>query len=111
MARLPAFFTFASMLKYTKSYLSKLEDLVTEGGYLVRYERGNFKSGYCILKDHKMVLINNFLPLEGRVNCMFELAKLLPLDESALTDKSTKLFHDIRSPKLPAPEISFEKVD
>jgi hypothetical protein len=58
-----------------------------------------------------MVLINNFLPLEGRVNCMFELVKLLQLDESGLTDKSMKIFHDIRSPKLPAPEISFEKVD
>jgi len=99
------------MLKYTKAYLSKLEDLVTEGGYNLRYERGNFKSGYCILNDHKMVLINNFLTLEGRVNCIFELVKKLPLDESTLKDKSSKLFQEIRSPKPQAPEISFEKVD
>lgn len=85
------------MIKYTKSYLSKLEDLVSEGGYIVRYERGNFKSGYCILKDSKMVLINNFLPLEGRINCMLDLARILVLDEEKLSDKSRKLYKDLRA--------------
>jgi len=97
------------MLKYTKAHLSKLEDLITEGGYTVRYERGNFKSGYCILKDTKMVLINNFLPLEDRVNCIFELIKLLPLDEKSLTDKSLKLLQNVRVNPENQPELSFEK--
>jgi hypothetical protein len=101
--------TFAVMLKYTKSYLTKLEDLVVEGGYLIRYERGSFKSGFCILKDHKMVLINNFLPLEGRVNCILELAGILQLDESKLSAKSQKLLHEIRIPETKQTEISFEQ--
>ncbi len=97
------------MVKYTKAFLSKLEDLVAEGGYIVRYERGNFKSGYCILKDNKMVLINNFLPLEGRVNCMFELARVLPLETELLSAKSLRLLHEIRTPQQALTEISFEK--
>lgn len=72
--------------------MSKLEDLINEGGFLVRYEKGNFKSGYCVLKENKLVLVNNFLPLEGRINILIELVKNLPLEQNFLSDKSSKLF-------------------
>jgi hypothetical protein len=94
------------MVKYTKGYLSKLEDLVSEGGYIVRYERGNFKSGYCILKDSKIVLINNFLPLEGRINCMLDLARMLDLADEKLSDKSRKLRKELSSEPVPADQTS-----
>lgn len=100
------------MARLTKGYLSKLEDLVSEGGFVVRYERGNFKSGYCILKENRLVLINNFLPLDGRINTMMELALNLELEEGKLSDKSRKLLAEIRAEKAPLPpEISFEKTE
>lgn len=92
-------------VKAGKAYLSRLEDIIAEGGYVVRYERGNFRSGYCILKETRMVLINNFLPLDGRISTMTELVRLLPLQEGGLTDRSRKLFHEIRQP---LPVISFD---
>ena len=95
------------MLKPNKGYLSKLEDVVSEGGFIVRYERGNFKSGYCVLKDTKIVLINNFLPVEGRVNCLLELATILPLDLDQLSEKSKKIFIQIKNSKIDLPEIEF----
>jgi len=97
------------MARLTKGYLSKLEDLVSEGGFMVRYERGNFKSGYCILKENRLVLINNFLPLDGRINTMMDLALHLELEEEKLSDKSRKLLNEIRLEKAPVqPEIPFE---
>jgi hypothetical protein len=87
------------MARLTKGYLSKLEDLVSEGGYIVRYERGNFKSGYCVLKENRLVLINNFLPLDGRINTMMELAVNLELQEAKLSDKSRRLLTEIRAEK------------
>ena len=84
------------MVKFTKGYLTKLEDIVSEGGYIVRYERGNFKSGFCILKETRLVLINNFLPLEGRIQCMLDLVVQLELDEESMTEKSRKLRAEIR---------------
>lgn len=95
------------MVKHNKAYLSKLEDLISEGGYMVRYERGNFKSGYCVLKDNKLVLVNNFLPVDGRVNCLLELAHILPLDEENLSEKSRKLWLQLKNPKTNQPEIDF----
>lgn len=96
------------MVKYTKGYLSRLEDLVTESGYFVRYERGNFKSGYCVLKESQLILINNFLPLEGRVNCMLELVAALPVNASLLSEKSLKLYRQLMH-KEAEPEISFSQ--
>jgi hypothetical protein len=97
------------MARLTKGYLSKLEDLVSEGGYIVRYERGNFKSGYCILKENRLVLINNFLPLDGRINTMMELAVNLELEEEQLSEKSRKLLSEIRLQKVPVQaEIPFQ---
>ena len=84
------------MVKFTKGYLTKLEDIVSEGGYIVRYERGNFKSGFCILKETRLVLINNFLPLEGRIQCLLDLVVQLELDEESMTEKSKKLRAEIR---------------
>jgi DNA-binding MarR family transcriptional regulator len=79
------------MLKYTKSLLSKIEDVLLESGYVVRYEKGKFKSGYCILKDSKLVMVNTFLPLEGRINAMIEVLKLIQIDPDKLSDASKKL--------------------
>lgn len=88
------------MLKYSKAFLSRLEDLVSESGYIVRYEKGHFKSGYCVLKESKLVLINTFLTLEGRVNCLAELIGILEITNETLTDKSKKLFLEVKEFQL-----------
>ncbi len=52
-------------MKYTQNTLDKLEELISEINYVVRYERGTFQSGYCILEQKKVVVLNKFLQLEG----------------------------------------------
>jgi len=51
------------VVKYTKNFLDKLENLFASSSYHLRYEKGNFKSGYCLLKETKVVIItiNTFL--------------------------------------------------
>ena len=41
-------------MKYNQSALKKLENILDESGYVVRYERGSFQSGYCILEEKKV---------------------------------------------------------
>jgi len=48
-------------LKYNQTTLNKLEKILEESGYIVRYERGSFQSGYCILEHKKVVVLNKFL--------------------------------------------------
>ena len=42
--------------------LKELEDLTRQLQIEVRYEKGDFEGGYCILKDKKILVINKRLP-------------------------------------------------
>jgi hypothetical protein len=84
-------------MKYTQHNLDKLERVLEELEYVVRYERGNFQSGYCILEQKKVVVLNKFLQLEGRINTMMDLIPKLVTDSTLLTSESRKLYEDILS--------------
>ena len=82
-------------MKYTQTTLDKIEKVIEEAGYIVRYERGSFQSGFCILEDRKVVVLNKFLQLEGRINTLIDLIPQLKIDAEALTPDSRKWFNDI----------------
>lgn len=82
-------------MKITQSTLNKLEDLVNESGYIVRYERGTFQSGWCLLEDKKIIVLNKFLDVEGRINTLTELIPQLQIDFDKLTHESQKLYDSI----------------
>ena len=79
-------------MKYTQTTIDKLETVVEEAGYVLRYERGTFQSGYCILEERKVVVLNKFLQLEGRINTMLDLIPQLGIDIESLTEESKKLY-------------------
>ena len=84
-------------MKYTQSTLDKLEAIPDEAGYVLRYERGTFQSGYCILEDRKVVVLNKFLQTEGRINTLIDLIPQLNINPETLTEESRKLFAEIIS--------------
>jgi hypothetical protein len=63
------------MIKYTHQFLTKLEDLIAESDYILRYEKGNFKSGHCLLKEQKIMIINKFFTVEGKINALLDILK------------------------------------
>ncbi len=83
------------MIKYTNQFLAKLEDLVAESDYILRYEKGNFKSGYCLLKEQKIMIVNKFFTTEGKINALLDILKNLELDTSRFTEKSLKLYEEL----------------
>lgn len=85
----------ATMIKYTIQFLTKLEDLIAESDYTLRYEKGNFKSGYCVLKDQKIIIVNKFYPTEGKINAMLDILKNVQLDSTRFTEKSIKLYEEL----------------
>lgn len=84
-------------MKYTQSTLDKLEEIPKETGYVLRYERGSFQSGYCILEERKVVVLNKFLPTEGRINTLIDLIPQLEINAEELTEESKKLYTEIIS--------------
>ncbi|HOZ97070.1 MAG TPA: hypothetical protein PKY86_04735 [Niabella sp.] len=83
------------MVKYTQNTLDKLEAIPEQCGYILRYERGTFQSGYCILDHKKVVVLNKFLQLEGRINALVEMIPLLKIEVEKLEEPQKKLFAEI----------------
>jgi hypothetical protein len=81
-------------IRYNAPTLTKLEKMVEEAGYVLRYERGTFQSGYCILESRKVVVLNKFLQTEGRINTLIDLLPSLQVDPLALTPESRKLYEE-----------------
>ncbi|MES1214475.1 MAG: hypothetical protein ABUT20_03075 [Bacteroidota bacterium] len=84
-------------MKYTQTSLDKLEAIPEQAGYVLRYERGTFQSGYCILEERKVVVLNKFLQIEGRINTLIDLIPQLDIDTELLSDESKKMYMDIIS--------------
>ncbi len=82
--------------KYTANTLKKLEQLFDEARYIVRYEKGNFNSGYCILEDKRIVVINKFLNAEGRINALVEILPSIKVNEQELSGEMQKWYKQIR---------------
>lgn len=81
--------------KYSKSLLNKLEDVFAESEYMLRYEKGSFKSGYCILKETQIVIVNKYYSLEGKINCLIDILRELDIDLAGLSDKNKKFYSEI----------------
>ena len=82
-------------MKYTQSTLDKLEAIPEQAGYVLRYERGTFQSGYCILESKKVVVLNKFLQTEGRINTLMDLIPQLDIDTDLLTEETKKLYMEV----------------
>ncbi len=82
-------------IKYTPQFLSKLEELFSISGYILRYEKGNFKAGYCLLKDTKVAIINKYFTTEGKINCLIEMLRSIQIDTDSFSEKNKKLYQEL----------------
>lgn len=78
-------------MRYTQTTLKKLEELFGELDYAVRYEKGSFQSGYCIVESRKIVVVNKFFDTEARINCLLDILSKMEFDPETLSEKSREL--------------------
>jgi hypothetical protein len=82
-------------MKYIQATSDKIEKILSEAGYIVRYERGNFQSGYCILEERKVVVLNKFLQMEGRINTLIDIIPLLNIQPDLLAPETKKTYEEV----------------
>lgn len=82
-------------IKYTPHFLRKLEDIFSESDYTLRYEKGHFKSGYCLLNDTRIAIVNKYYTLEGKINSLIDILRLIDIDPEQLNDKNRKFLIDL----------------
>lgn len=92
-------------LKITPNTLKKLEQLFEEARYIIRFEKGTFNSGYCILEEKRVVVINKFLNIEGRINALTEILPSITVIDEELSTESLKFYKQLmgEAPGNPVP--------
>ncbi len=84
-------------IKYTPGVLKRLEELFEEIGFRIRYEKGNFQSGYCIFQEKRIAIINKFLNIEGRINTLLDILPGIEVEEDKLSTEGRQYYKAIIS--------------
>lgn len=90
-------------LPFTQHSLNKLEALLKDLGFRVRYEKGNFRTGACVLQNGRVVVVNKFLDLEGRISSLIEVLNESLIDSfqpGQLDEKQKELLLNIKQKTL-----------
>ena len=84
------------MIKYNTHTLRKLNSLFQDLLYEVRYEKGNFNSGYCIVESQNIIIINKFYDTEGKINALLDILSNISVDTDLLSAPSVKFYKVIK---------------
>ena len=87
-------------ISVTNHTLEKLELLLTTIGYKVRYEKGNFKTGACVLENSRVVVVNKFSNLESKIQGLADLIGTLEVQDQLLDDKQKQLLNQLKQTTL-----------
>ncbi|MGO1244285.1 MAG: hypothetical protein ACTJHT_13670 [Sphingobacterium sp.] len=84
------------MIAFTQHNLGKIEDLFSDLGYRVRYEKGSFRTGACVLQNTKVIVVNRFSNLEIRIQSLIQLLLEMVIDVSQLEDKKKEFYKSLK---------------
>jgi hypothetical protein len=85
--------------KEFEDILKDLKALAAELGATVRFEKGDFKGGYCLLKDSKVIVINKLANLQRKVMILSAALKELGIDQIYLTPKLREIIDEMNEEK------------
>ena len=85
--------------KEFEEIIQELKGLASQLGAEVRFEKGNFKGGYCILKDSKVIVINKFTNFQRKVMILSMALKELGVDEIYLTPRLREIIDEMAETK------------
>jgi hypothetical protein len=92
-----------------KQMLAELEDVASRLGYKVRYEKGNFEGGYCLLRDSKLLVVNSRNEIERRIIIVAKSLKLIGIDDLFVKPGVREIIERESSRKLTGEEVTEEQ--
>jgi hypothetical protein len=91
-----------------KQMLTELEEVAERLGFKVRYEKGNFAGGYCILKESKLLVINSRNEIERRIIILSKSLKEIGIDEIFVKPNVREIIDKESKRKLSNAEVEAE---
>lgn len=87
-------------LKISQSTLDKIEELFKAQQYKIRYEKGNFKPGSCLILEAKVVVVNKFATMDVKIAALAEIIQQIEIDETLFNELQLKFYQSIISLKV-----------
>lgn len=81
--------------KEFEEIIQDLKAIASQLGAEVRFEKGDFKGGYCILKENKVIVINKMANLQRKVMILSAALKELGVDEIYLTPRMREIIDEM----------------
>ena len=81
--------------KEFEEIIQDLKKLALQMGAEVRFEKGDFKGGYCILKDSKVIVVNKMASLQRKIMILSMALKELGIDKIYLTPKIREIIDEM----------------
>lgn len=83
--------------KELEEVVEELKALAKQLGAEVRFEKGDFKGGYCILKDSKVVVLNKMTNLQKKIIIISQALKELGIDDLYLPPRIREIIDEMSS--------------
>lgn len=81
--------------KEFEEILQELKSVADQLGASVRFEKGDFKGGYCIIHDKKVIVINKMTNLQRKVMILSTALKELGVDEIYLSPRVREVIEEM----------------
>ena len=81
--------------KLTKQFQKKIELLLESQDYKIRFEKGNFKSGYCIIREKKVIIINKYFTTEGKITALIEIIESINISPKKCSKENLNTLNKI----------------
>jgi hypothetical protein len=81
--------------KEFETILQDLKSLANQMGATVRFERGDFKGGYCILKESKVIVINKLSSTQRKVMTLSAALNELGIDSVYMPPRLREIIEEM----------------
>lgn len=81
--------------KEFESILQDLKQIANYMGAKVRFEKGDFKGGYCIIKEDKIIVINKLSSLQNKVIILTTALKELGVEDIFMPPKLREIIEEL----------------
>lgn len=85
--------------KEFEDVIEELKALAAQLGATIRFEKGDFKGGYCLLKDSKVIVINKLANTQRKAIILSEALKDLGVEQIYLTPRIREIIEQMYEEK------------
>lgn len=79
------------MVAKQKKKILQLKDVFETLGYKLRFEKGHFNAGLCVVHDKKVIVINKFFDEETQLQTLQSIFEQIEFDQSKLNQQQLDL--------------------